>query len=61
MDKEKSEQQGIPVYKTCGKCSGRGYSRLKFSDVYEAIREHLAAQRHMYKASVQNHRPRQRP
>ncbi|CQD56518.1 MULTISPECIES: antitermination protein [Yersinia] len=41
VDKEKSEQQGIPVYKTCGKCSGRGYSRLKFSDVYEAIREHL--------------------
>ncbi|WP_076707031.1 antitermination protein [Yersinia enterocolitica] len=41
VDKEKSEQQGVPVYKTCGKCSGRGYSRLKFSDVYEAIREHL--------------------
>ncbi|HDL7132439.1 TPA: antitermination protein [Yersinia enterocolitica] len=41
VDKEKSEQQGIPVYKTCSKCSGRGYSRLKFSDVYEAIREHL--------------------
>lgn len=41
VDKEKSERQGVPVYKTCGKCSGRGYSRLKFSDVYEAIREHL--------------------
>ncbi|ENB6684378.1 antitermination protein [Yersinia enterocolitica] len=41
VDKEKSDQQGIPVYKTCGKCSGRGYSRLKFSDVYEAVREHL--------------------
>ncbi|HHG9988801.1 TPA: antitermination protein [Yersinia enterocolitica] len=41
VDKEKSEQQGIPVYKTCSKCSGRGYSRLKFSDVYEAVREHL--------------------
>lgn len=41
VDKEKSEQQGIPVYKTCGKCSGRGYSRLKFADVYEAVREHL--------------------
>ncbi|MDN0106719.1 antitermination protein [Yersinia rochesterensis] len=41
VDKEKSEQQGIPIYKACGKCSGRGYSRLKFADVYEAVREHL--------------------
>ena len=25
---------GIPTYKTCCKCSGRGYSRLKFNDVF---------------------------
>lgn len=39
VDKEKSEQQGIPVYKTCGKCSGRGYSRLPSSAACAALEE----------------------
>ncbi|MFQ6282006.1 antitermination protein [Yersinia enterocolitica] len=39
VDKEKSEQQGIPVYKTCGKCSGRGYSRLPSSEACAALEE----------------------
>ncbi|HGN1708109.1 TPA: antitermination protein [Providencia rettgeri] len=34
MDKKETEKQGIPVYKTCCKCSGRGYSRLKFNEVF---------------------------
>ncbi|EKN3987254.1 antitermination protein [Yersinia enterocolitica] len=39
VDKEKSERQGIPVYKTCGKCSGRGYSRLPSSEACAALEE----------------------
>ncbi|MFV8809064.1 antitermination protein [Yersinia enterocolitica] len=39
VDKEKSEQQGIQVYKTCGKCSGRGYSRLPSSEACAALEE----------------------
>ncbi|CQH27826.1 TPA: antitermination protein [Yersinia enterocolitica] len=39
VDKEKSEQQGVPVYKTCGKCSGRGYSRLPSSEACAALEE----------------------
>ncbi|MDL9985196.1 antitermination protein [Providencia rettgeri] len=34
MDKKETEKQGIPVYKTCCKCSGLGYSRLKFNEVF---------------------------
>lgn len=37
LDKAESERQGMPVYKTCPKCSGRGYSRLKFTDVLERL------------------------
>lgn len=37
LDKVESERQGVPVYKTCQKCSGRGYSRLKFTDVLEQL------------------------
>ena len=37
LDKAESERQGAPVYKTCPKCSGRGYSRLKFTDVLEQL------------------------
>jgi hypothetical protein len=33
-----SERQGVPVNKTCDRCSGRGYARLKFSTVLEGIR-----------------------
>ncbi|MDN3813673.1 antitermination protein Q [Morganella morganii] len=41
LDKEESEKQGVPVYKTCPKCSGRGYSRLPAEDVRRAICESL--------------------
>lgn len=37
LDKVENERQGVPVYKTCPKCSGRGYSRLKFTDVLEQL------------------------
>lgn len=37
MDKKETEKQGIPVYKTCCKCSGRGYSRLPAEDVRRDI------------------------
>lgn len=42
LDKVESEKQGVPVYKTCPKCSGRGYSRLKFTDVLEQINKVVA-------------------
>ncbi|WP_058911891.1 antitermination protein [Entomohabitans teleogrylli] len=31
------EMRGVPVFKECDKCSGRGYSRLTFSTVKEAL------------------------
>lgn len=37
LDKKETEKQGIPVYKTCCKCSGRGYSRLPAEDVRRDI------------------------
>lgn len=39
LDKKETEKQGIPVYKTCCKCSGRGYSRLPAEDVRREICE----------------------
>lgn len=41
LDKAESERQGVPVYKTCPKCSGRGYSRLPAEDVRREICESL--------------------
>ena len=38
LDKDESERQGVPVNKTCDRCGGRGYARLKFSTVLEGIR-----------------------
>ncbi|MDE1489176.1 antitermination protein, partial [Xenorhabdus bovienii] len=38
LDKKQTELIGIPVYKTCPKCSGRGYSRLKFTEVWDAVK-----------------------
>ncbi|WP_213993843.1 antitermination protein [Sodalis sp. dw_96] len=38
VDKEKTaEQGGIPVYKTCSKCQGRGYSRIPAETVRRAL------------------------
>ncbi|MBC8947282.1 antitermination protein [Xenorhabdus indica] len=39
LDKKQTELIGIPVYKKCPKCSGRGYSRLPAEDVRRAICE----------------------
>lgn len=42
LDEEKTKQQGgIPVYKTCPRCSGRGYSRLLPDSVRKIICETL--------------------
>jgi hypothetical protein len=39
IDKERMEAQGgVPVWKECSRCQGRGYARLKFSTVVEAIK-----------------------
>ncbi|WP_258087565.1 antitermination protein, partial [Xenorhabdus bovienii] len=38
LDKKQTELIGIPTYKTCPKCSGRGYSRLKFTEVWDAVK-----------------------
>ncbi|MBE8596835.1 antitermination protein Q [Xenorhabdus sp. BG5] len=37
LDKRQTQLLGIPTYKTCPKCSGRGYSRLPAEDVRRAI------------------------
>ncbi|WP_193016133.1 antitermination protein [Proteus sp. FME41] len=37
LDKKESEKQGMPVFKPCNQCSGRGYPRLKFSEVLEQV------------------------
>ncbi|HEE9631284.1 TPA: antitermination protein [Escherichia coli] len=39
QDLEATEAQGVPVSKTCSKCSGRGYARLKFSAVIAGLHE----------------------
>ncbi|MDC9599030.1 antitermination protein Q [Xenorhabdus anantnagensis] len=38
LDKKQTQLIGIPVYKKCPKCAGRGYSRLKFTDVWCAVK-----------------------
>lgn len=38
LDREKTEQQGgLPAYKTCSKCNGRGYARLPAENVRRAL------------------------
>lgn len=37
LDKKKSELQGVPVYKKCPRCSGRGYPRLKDTEIFKAL------------------------
>ncbi|MDE9484076.1 antitermination protein [Xenorhabdus bovienii] len=37
LDEEQTKLIGVPTYKTCPKCSGRGYSRLPAEDVRRAI------------------------
>ena len=40
LDEEKTKQQGgVPAYKTCSRCSGRGYSRLLPDSVRKIICE----------------------
>ncbi|MEQ1977583.1 antitermination protein, partial [Xenorhabdus sp. SGI240] len=38
LDAKQTKLIGIPTYKTCPKCSGRGYSRLKFTDVWGEVK-----------------------
>lgn len=38
LDKKETELQGVPVIKVCERCMGRGYARLKFSNVLEGVR-----------------------
>ena len=33
LDKEQTEIKGIPIYKDCSKCSGRGFSKISFSKI----------------------------
>ncbi|HGO5397590.1 TPA: antitermination protein [Klebsiella oxytoca] len=37
QDLEATKAQGVPVWKECDKCQGRGYSRLKFSAVLAGL------------------------
>lgn len=37
IDKKKTELQGLPVYKQCPRCSGRGYPRLKDTEIFKAL------------------------
>lgn len=38
LDKEQTERQGVPVMKDCPRCQTRGYARLKFSTVLDAMK-----------------------
>ncbi|WP_234096178.1 antitermination protein [Citrobacter portucalensis] len=37
VDRKETELQGVPVYKECKRCEGRGYSRPKSSVAYRGI------------------------
>lgn len=37
LDKKESEKQGVSIFKSCTQCAGRGYPRLKFSEVLEQV------------------------
>lgn len=37
IDTKQTELQGVPVTKTCGRCSGRGYPRLCDAEIYTAL------------------------
>jgi hypothetical protein len=37
LDRKATEFQGVPVYKECKRCEGRGYSRPKSSVAYRGI------------------------
>ncbi|NDO83320.1 antitermination protein [Citrobacter sp. NCU1] len=37
LDKKKTEFQGVPVYSQCKRCAGRGYPRLKDSEIFKAL------------------------
>ncbi|CDH20860.1 Antitermination protein (fragment) [Xenorhabdus bovienii str. kraussei Quebec] len=37
LNEKQTKLIGVPTYKTCPKCSGRGYSRLPAEDVRRAI------------------------
>lgn len=37
LDKKKTELHGLPVFKLCPRCSGRGYPRLKDTEVFKAL------------------------
>ena len=37
LDKKKSQLQGVPVYKQCPRCKGRGFPRLKDTEVFKSL------------------------
>lgn len=37
LDEEQTELQGVPVFKECPRCAGRGYKRVPSSVAYQAI------------------------
>lgn len=41
LDRKESELQGVPVYKVCKRCEGRGYSRPKSSNAYRGMLSEL--------------------
>ncbi|ELY2708365.1 antitermination protein [Cronobacter sakazakii] len=43
LDRKETEFQGVPVYKECKRCEGRGYSRPKSSVAYRGILAQLPA------------------
>ncbi|WP_223672901.1 antitermination protein [Proteus terrae] len=38
LDEEQTELQGVPVFKDCPRCAGRGYKRMPSSVAYQAIK-----------------------
>lgn len=41
LDRMATKERGAPVFKTCERCSGEGYSRVSSATVHRAILKHL--------------------
>ncbi|MCF0335265.1 antitermination protein [Raoultella terrigena] len=41
LDRKETKERGAPVYKTCERCSGNGFTSVKSADAHRAIQLHI--------------------
>ncbi|EOZ3692954.1 antitermination protein [Klebsiella michiganensis] len=41
LDRKATKEQGVPVYKTCERCSGNGFTSVKSANAHRAIQMHI--------------------